>query len=156
MKQEALQRIKHFCAYQERSHQEVRSKLLELKIYGLELENIMTILIDENYLNEERFACSIARGRFYLKNWGRIKIRQLLKQHDVSEYCIRKAMQEIDGSDYEKTIQRLIEKKYALLQSEKNQFVLFKKLNQYLLQKGFESDVIQDLIKIYLKENQYA
>jgi SOS response regulatory protein OraA/RecX len=65
-------------------------------------------------------------------------------------------MQEIDGSDYEKTIQRLIEKKYALLQSEKNQFVLFKKLNQYLLQKGFESDVIQDLIKIYLKENQYA
>ena len=75
----ALEKIKYYCAYQERSHNEVRSKLLELEIYGNELENYISVLIDENYLNEERYACAIARGKFYYKQWGRQKILQALK-----------------------------------------------------------------------------
>jgi regulatory protein len=86
-----LEKLKHFCAYQERSHKDIRSKLLELKIYGNELENYIAILIEENFLNEERFAKLYAGGKFRMKHWGRVKIRYGLKQHLVSEYCLKQA-----------------------------------------------------------------
>ncbi len=142
-----LEKIKHYCAYQERCHSEVRNKLLELKVYGLELENYITILIEENFLNEERYAKSIARGKFYYKNWGRIKIRQLLKAKGISSYLIKQSMNEIDENDYEKTLVSLAEKKWESLGGEKNKFVKMNKLTNYLLQKGYENELIYEIVK---------
>ena len=143
----ALEKIKYYCAYQERSHKEVRSKLLELEIYGDELENYISILIAENYLNEERYACAIVRGKFNYKQWGRNKILQTLKQQGISTYCINKARKEIDEDDYLKTIQTLAEKKMETLRSERNKFTKMTKLKNYLLQKGYEFDYINDILR---------
>lgn len=146
-----LEKIKNYCAYQERSHSQVRTKLIALKVYGLELENMMTTLIEENFLNEERFACSIARGKFYYKKWGKNKIIQTLKLHKVSAYLIKKALKEIDADDYDKMLETLAEKKLETLKSEKNKFKKMNKLKNYLLQKGYESDLIMDVIKKHFK-----
>ena len=146
-----LEKIKYYCAYQERSHSQVRTKLIALKVYGLELENMMTTLIEENFLNEERFACSIARGKFYYKKWGKNKIIQTLKLHKVSAYLIKKALKEIDADDYDKMLETLAEKKLETLKSEKNKFKKMNKLKNYLLQKGYESDLIMDVIKKHFK-----
>lgn len=146
-----LEKIKYYCAYQERSHSQVRTKLIALKVYGLELENMMTTLIEENFLNEERFACSIARGKFYYKKWGKNKIIQTLKLHKVSAYLINKALKEIDADDYDKMLETLAEKKLETLKSEKNKFKKMNKLKNYLLQKGYESDLIMDVIKKHFK-----
>ena len=131
-----LEKIKHFCAYQERCHSEVRSRLLEMKVYGAELEDFMVILIEENFLNEERFARAFARGKFSLKQWGRIKIKHELKARNISSTLIQMAMKEIDEADYERTLQQLTEKKWETLRAEKNFFVKMNKLKNYLLQKG--------------------
>ncbi|MBL7765392.1 MAG: RecX family transcriptional regulator [Chitinophagaceae bacterium] len=144
----ALEKIKHYCAYQERSHKEVRSKLLSLEVYGLELENMMTTLIEENYLNEERYARAMVRGKFYYKQWGRNKILQTLKYQEVSTYCIQQGMKEIDESDYRDTINKLAEKKMSELKSEKNKFTKMTKLRNYLLQKGYEPEYIYELFKM--------
>ncbi len=143
----ALEKIKYYCAYQERSHNEVRSKLLELEIYGNELENYISVLIDENYLNEERYACAIARGKFYYKQWGRQKILHALKQQGISTYCINKAMKEINEDDYVKTIQTLAVKKLDTLRLERNKFTKMTKLRNYLAQKGYEYDYINDILR---------
>ena len=131
-----LEKIKHFCAYQERCHSEVRSRLLEMKVYGAELEDFMVILIEENFLNEERFARAFARGKFSLNQWGRIKIKHELKARNISSTLIQMAMKEIDEADYERTLQQLTEKKWETLRAEKNFFVKMNKLKNYLLQKG--------------------
>lgn len=143
----SIEKIKYYCAYQERSHKEVRTKLLELGVYGNDLENHITTLIDENYLNEERYACAIVRGKFRYKQWGRNKILSTLKQQDISAYCIKKGMAEIDEDEYLKTIDILSEKKLATLSGEKNKFIKMTKLKNYLLQKGYEFEYINDIIK---------
>jgi|694.fasta_scaffold50477_6 regulatory protein len=144
---EALEKIKHYCAYQERSHQEVRFKLIELGIFHHDLENYIAILIEENFLNEERYARAIARGKFYYKQWGRNKILQTLKLQKVSNYCIQKAMQEIDENDYIATFQKLAQNKLALLRHEKNKFTKMKKLQSFMLQRGFEYEYINSFVK---------
>lgn len=152
--QSNLERIKNYCAYQERSHSEVRKKLIELKVFGTELEETITFLIEENFLNEERFACAIARGKFNLKNWGKIKIKQTLLQHEVSSYCIKKALLEIDEDQYQKTISRLAEKKWSELKSEKNKFTKMSKLKNYLAQKGFEYVYIHECLQKILNHER--
>ncbi len=143
---EALEKLKYYCSYQERSHSEVRSKLLELKVYGNTLETIITELIAEDFLNEERFACALARGKFLQKKWGRNKIIQALKLHQVSSYCIKKAMQEIDTNEYLHILETLAEKKWDTLQSEKNKYTKQTKLKNYLLQKGYEMEYIMEVV----------
>lgn len=142
-----LEKIKHYCAYQERCHSEVRSKLLELKVYGLELENYITILIEENFLNEERYACSYARGKFRFKHWGKTKIKYQLKAKQISTYLINKAMQEIDDEEYWQVLNTLAEKKIQSLHAEKNKFAKISKVRNYLLQKGFEPGLIYEVMK---------
>lgn len=142
-----LEKIKHYCAYQERCHSEVRHKLLELKVYGNDLESIMAILIEENFLNEERFACAFARGKFYFKKWGKNKIKHELKAKHISTYLIQIAMKEIDDTDYENTLHALAEKKLETLQGEKNIFVKMSKIKNYLLQKGYENDLVYEVMK---------
>ena len=144
--EQALPKIKQFCAYQERCHAEVRDKLYSFGLHKNEVEEIISTLITENYLNEERFAIHFAGGKFRMKQWGKIKIKQALKYKQVSDYCIRKALKEIDGSDYEKTFKKLAEQKLKTLKSEKNIFIKKRKLQDFLLQKGFESEIVRGAV----------
>jgi regulatory protein len=140
-KDQALQKLKHYCAYQERSHSEVKSKLYDLGVRKPEHDDIIATLIEENYLNEERFAIAFARGKFRMKQWGKVKIGYELKQRQVSAYCIKKAMKQIDEEEYLKTIQELAIEKYAALKGEQY-LVRKKKTMDYLVQKGFEHPLI--------------
>lgn len=144
-KEQALQKLKQYCAYQERSHYEVQQKLWDLGIRRAEHDAIISTLIEENYLNEERFAKAFAGGKFRMKDWGRKKIFYALKEKHVSEYSIKKAMKEIDDEEYKKVLQELAEKKYASLKGEQY-LVRKKKTMDYLLQKGYEPDLITRVV----------
>ena len=131
-KEQALQKLKHYCAYQERCHSEAQDKLFQLGVRKNEHDEIISQLIEENYLNEERFAIAFARGRFRLKQWGRIKIRYELKKRQVSEYCINKALKMLEGEEYEEMLKKLVSQK---------------KTSDYLIGKGFEPALVYKLIK---------
>ncbi len=136
-----LNKLRHYCAYQERCHEEVRTKLLSLKVYGNELEEVINKLIEDDFLNEERFAKAYAGGKFRMKKWGRLKIMNELKQRKISDYCIRKGMAEIDEDDYIKTLNQLTAatlKKYK----STNLFETKTKTGRYLISRGFESDLV--------------
>jgi regulatory protein len=145
--QQVWQKVTHYCAYQERCHAEVREKLFSFHLKGREVETLIAKLIEENYLNEQRFATAFAGGKFRIKHWGKQKIRLGLKQKRVSEHCIRKALDAIDNSAYQRTFARLAEKKLQLLKSEKNIFIKKRKLRDHLLQKGYESALITEWFK---------
>jgi regulatory protein len=147
-----LEKLKRFCSYQERSHTEVRSKLLGMEIYGLDLENYIAELISEDYLNEERFATLYAGGKFRMKQWGKLKIKQGLKLHKISAYCIQKSLAEIPDEDYERTFTKEAEKKLETLLTERSVWKKKMKLRNYLLQKGFEDDLIHTFIREHLRE----
>ena len=140
-KEQAIQKVKQFCGYQERSHHEVEQKLWDLGVKKADHDEIISTLIEENYLNEERFAKAFAGGKFRMKDWGRKKIYYALKEKKVSEYNIKNAMKEIDEESYQKTLLELAEKKYELLKNEQY-LVRKKKTMDFLLQRGFEQDVI--------------
>jgi regulatory protein len=145
-KEQALQKLKHYCAYQERCHSEVRQKLYDLGIWKKDHDEIIATLIEEGYLNEERFAIAFAGGRFRMKQWGRMKIKYELKQRRVSEYSIKKALKQIDEEEYLKTLRKLAEEKYGSLKDEQY-LVRKKKTMDYLLQKGFEPDLLQSVLR---------
>ena len=145
--EQSLPKIKQYCAYQERCHKEVREKLYSFGLNKIEVGEIVSTLINENYLNEERFAIQFAGGKFRMKQWGKNKIKQALTFKQVSDYCIKKALKEIDGLSYEKTFTKLAEQKLKTLKSERNIFVKKRKLQDFLLQRGFESDLIREVIK---------
>jgi regulatory protein len=142
----ALAKAEHFCAYQERSQQEVRDKLYELGMYPNGVESVISQLITGNFLNEERFARGYVQGKFNLKGWGRIKIKQGLKLKRVPDKLINKALQTIDGDDYLRTLQKVLEKKQAQL-TEKDAFKRRYKLQQHAMSRGYESDLINDVLK---------
>ena len=142
----ARESIYHYCNYQPRSHQEARNKLYELGCTTPEVELIISELIEKGLLNEEQYARAIARGKFRMKQWGRVKIIQQLKFNKVSEYCIKKAMTEIDPDEYYETLKKLAEKKWATLKSEKQPPIKKKKAFSYLAQKGYESSLINEAL----------
>lgn len=145
-KEQALQKLKHYCGYQERCHSEVKEKLYSLGVWKKEQDEIIAALIEEKYLDEERFAIAFAGGRFRLKQWGRVKIKYELKQKQVSEYSIKKALKLIDEADYLKVLQKLATEKYAVLKDE--QYLLRKKKTMdYLLGKGFEMELVRGMIE---------
>jgi regulatory protein len=141
--EKALQKLKHFCGYQERSHGEVKQKLYSLGLSGKEAEELISRLIEEEYLNEERFAIAYASGKSRNNGWGRIKIKHALEQKRVSNYCILKALRSMDESEYLAGFKRIADKKWFALQSEKNIFVKKNKWLQFLLQRGFEQSIIK-------------
>ena len=145
--EKAWQKIKHYCAYQERSHMEARDKLYGFGLYKNEVETLLSQLIEENYLNEERYAIAFAGGKFRMKQWGRIKIKYELQQKRVSAYCIKKSLQAISEDDYQATLKKLAQAKLATLKSEKNIFVKRTKLRNYLMQKGYEPNLIMEIVK---------
>ena len=116
--EQALQKLRQYCAYQERSHYEVEQKLWELGQPGKVHATLIAQLIEEDYLNEERFAIQFAGGKFRMKDWGRKKILYALREKKVSEYSIKKALKEISEEDYRKTLELLAGKKYTLLEGE--------------------------------------
>jgi len=144
--EQALQKARHYCGYQERSHREVQEKLYSFGLRKKDVEQAVATLIEENYLNEERFAIQYAGGHFRLKHWGRVRIRYELKQKQVSDYCIKKALATIDDEDYGRSLARLAEEKAATLAGETNPWVRKQKLQEYLLRKGYEADLINSYI----------
>ena len=133
-----------FCAYRERTQQEVRDKLYGLGLHKDEVEELIAELISENFINEERFAIAFAGGKFRMKKWGRIKIMNELKRRGITEYCIKKAMGEIDEEDYETTARQLAQKKFRSLDDPdplKKKF----KVMRYLSGKGYENSLVQKI-----------
>lgn len=144
-KNKIIDRMERYCAYRERCHQEVRTKLLSLKVYGEELDEIIIYLMQEGFLNEERYAKSYARGKFRINRWGRIKIQQNLLRKNISAYCIKKGLEEIDPKEYQKTLNDIIEKEVNILSHPINKILLTKKV----MNKGYEYPlVIEALNKI--------
>ena len=140
-KEQALQKLRQYCAYQERSHHEVQQKLYELGIRKSDQDEIIAKLVEEDYLNEERFAKTFAGGKFRMKDWGRKKIYYALKEKRVSEYSIKQAMKEIDDEEYKQNLKEIAQEKYESLKNE--QFLVRKKKTiDYMLQKGYELDLV--------------
>ncbi len=144
--EQSLSKIKQYCAYQERCHSEVRTKLYSFGLNKVEIEEIVSLLITENYLNEERFAILYAGGKFRMKQWGKNKIKQSLKFKQISDYCIKKALKEIDEKDYRKTFFNLADQKIKSLKGEKNIFIKKRKLQDFLIRKGYESNLIMEVV----------
>ena len=144
----AMQKIKQYCAYQERCHLEVKEKLYTYGLFKQQVEELLSRLIEDDYLNEERFAIQFAGGRFRMKQWGRVKIKYALKQKQVSEYCIKKALTQIDEEAYQKTLQQLANKKWKdIAEKEPEKFTRMSKMTDYLLQKGFEAELVRTEVK---------
>jgi regulatory protein len=150
-KEQAIQKLKQYCTYQERSHYEVQQKLWDLGVRRAEHDEIISTLIEEDYLNEERFAKAFVGGKFRMKDWGRKKIWYALKEKQVSEYNIKKAMKEIDDEEYKSVLRELAEKKYALLKGEQY-LIRKKKTMDYLMQKGFEPDLVTRVVDELMKK----
>lgn len=146
-------KIENFCVYQERCHEEVKSKLFQLKCPYEDIDEYILHLIENDFLNEMRFAEQYSLGKFRLKKWGRNKIRYQLKSKKISEYCIKKALSLIDEEEYESVLSNLIERKLAELSSEKP-FIKQKKIYLYLIQKGYESDLINTHTQLFLSKKK--
>ncbi len=139
--QEATKKMEHYCAYQERCHMEVTEKLKEMNMIPEAIDQILGHLIQENYLNEERFAKAFARGKFNIKKWGANRIIRELKFRDVSPYNIKSALSEITDEDYLKTFDELARKRLNQIK-ETNNLKKKKKLVDYLLYRGWESHLV--------------
>jgi len=147
---EATKLLENYCAYQERCHKEVEQKLYDIKMIPQAKEKILLHLMQHNFLNEERYAKSFVRGKFSIKKWGRIKITNELKFKNISAYNIKTGLKEIDDADYLKTLQQLAEKKLPLIK-EPNSFKKRNKLSTFLISKGFESSLVFETVKNYIK-----
>jgi regulatory protein len=143
---QALLKAANYCAYQERCHIEVLEKLSEWGIWGFDAQEILLTLIEQNYLNEERFAIAFAGGKFRVKHWGKVKIKLELKQRDISEYCLNKALNEISDQDYLHTLNEQIDKKWAETK-DKNLLSKRAKVARYVIGKGFEQDLIWNILR---------
>lgn len=144
----AKKKIASYCAYQERCQQEVRTKLYSYGLFRDEVEEIIAWLITENFLNEERFAQTFAGGKFRVKQWGRLKITQALQQKDISSYCVKKGLAEIEEEEYLTTIRNLAEKKLSEFQLKvSNPYQLKDKTSRFLISRGFEPDLVWSVLK---------
>jgi len=142
----AREKIQAYCAYQERCHMEVTKKLKSWGLIPDAIDLLIGELIQFNFLNEERYARSFARGKFRIKKWGRMKIRMELKKRDIYFKCIDFAMEEIDDKAYFETLKKVLQKKNEL-EKEKDSYKRKAKLTRYLVSRGFEYDLIRDALE---------
>jgi regulatory protein len=142
-----LKKAANYCVYQERTQDEVRKRLRDWRVYGDDAEEIIAWLITENYLNEERFAKAFAGGKFRIKKWGKNRILAELKSRKISKYNLEQAMKEIPIDDYVLTLEYLIIKKTEEVKTEPNILKRKQKIFNYLISKGFESNLIIETIK---------
>ncbi len=143
---DAIQKIEYFCSYQERSHEEVVSKLWSMKMESEEIDEIMVHLIGSNFLNEERFACSFARGKHRIKHWGKIRIVNELKFKKISQNLINIALKEITPEEYSQTFHALADRHWEMMR-ESDVRKKKKKFCDYLLRRGFESNLVFEKVK---------
>ena len=143
---EATKKLEHYCAYQDRCHEEVIQKLRSMKMDSDEIDAIIVHLIASNFLNESRFACSFARGKHRIKHWGKIRIVNELKFRKISQYNINLALKEITTEEYEATFHNLAERNWESIR-ELNPLKKRKKFCDYLLRKGFESNLVYEKVK---------
>ncbi|MCB0477143.1 MAG: RecX family transcriptional regulator [Crocinitomicaceae bacterium] len=141
---ESKAKIEYFCAYQERCHSEVSKKLYDWGLAPDQVDALLADLIQNNFLNEGRFAESYVSGKFRMKKWGRNKIRLHLKQKKVNEYSIKKALESIDDEEYLECLELLIQKKYK--EAKGNKWEKRQKTYSFLVHKGYESSVVQDAL----------
>lgn len=144
---EALVKLQKYCAYQERCHSEVESRLAEEGLTGDEAGEVIVELSRSGFLDEERFARAFARGKFRIKKWGRVKIAMELRLRKVSDYCLQQGFSEIDEKEYLHTLSQLGGAKWKSLKGEKNVWVKRKKTGSYLMQKGYEPELVNALLR---------
>ncbi|MCX2718283.1 regulatory protein RecX [Lentiprolixibacter aurantiacus] len=144
--EEALKKMGRYCAYQDRCHQEVRQKLREMKMIPEAIDHIMAYLIEHDFLNEQRFADSFARGKFRIKKWGKLRIIRELRQREISQLAIKKSLKQITDQEYREVLDDLALKRLETLTQctalEKKQ-----KLSSYLLYRGWENELVYDKIR---------
>ncbi|MFY0643844.1 MAG: RecX family transcriptional regulator [Bacteroidia bacterium] len=142
-------KIAKYCAYQERSHQEVRDKLYGLGLHKIDVENLIAEMIELNYLNEERYAISYCRGKHLLKKWGRIKIIKELKTKRISDYCIKKGLEEIEEEVYMRNLCELLEIQWNKHRAH-NTYQRKNRSVQYMIRKGYESELVWTQVNLLL------
>ncbi len=148
---QALPKIKHYCSYAERSHKDVKDKLYGMGLAAVDVNKLIATLIDEDYLNEERYATQFAGGHFRQKKWGKVKIVYALKQKGVSEANIRKALKELNSEDYRLLLYKLAKTKWLLLKGE-HYITRQAKTKAYLAQKGYESELVTEVLKTLIAD----
>jgi regulatory protein len=142
---EATRKAEHYCVYQERCHQEVITKLQSLRMIPEAIDLIIVHLIEHNFLNETRFACSFARGKHRIKYWGKVRIVRELKMRGISEYNIKEGLKEL-GTEYLDNFENLAERHWEHM-TEKSKLTKRKKFCDFMLRKGFESDLVYTKVK---------
>ena len=143
---EALAKIQRYCAYQERSHKEVKTKLYDYGLYTSQVDEIVSQLITDGFLNEERFAKAYAGGKFRMKKWGKLKIKNELEFLGLTKNCIQRGLKEIEAVDYSKTLKTLIKKKSAE-SKEENLFKKRDKVARFVIGKGYEPDMVWEYVR---------
>lgn len=143
--------MQNWCAYQERSQFDVRKKLFSLKLEQSQIEEVIVALIADNFLNEERFAMAFAGGKFRIKHWGKQKIKIELRKHQVSEYCVEKALKSLDLEKYEDEMTKLIQKKMNQSKHVDRRKLYYSVMN-YMLTKGYETDKISKVLNQLIGE----
>ena len=149
--QQAKEKIQGYCAYQERSHLEVRNKLSSYGLYGSEMEEIISTLITDGFLNEERFARTFAGGKFRMKQWGRIKITRALEGKGISKNCIKIGLREIEDDSYLETLRKLLISRLEKIEDE-NPFTSREKLSKYAMGKGYEPELVWNVLREILPD----
>jgi len=150
---EAREKVRGFCLYRERSQQESRDKLYSYGLNSDTVEILLSELIQERFVDEERFARAFVRGKYSIKKWGRYKIKQALYPHSLSEYVLKKAFTEIDSEKYWRHLMQLTEKRWPLTKG-KDEYIRKQKLRVYLQMRGYESDLVQEAIAAYFKKEE--
>jgi len=143
----ALEKVRNYCAYQERCQQEVRDKLYELGLHQKEVEQGVSVLISEGFVNEGRFATAYAGGKFRIKKWGKVKIRAGLKARKISDYCIRKALESIDEKEYAKALKKTILDGMKKASRHKEP-LRTRAAVRYAVSHGFEPEYVWDAVKL--------
>jgi len=143
---EIVQKLEHYCVYQERCHVELHEKMRQFTLSENEKNQIIVYLIEHNFLNEERFASVFSISKFHQKKWGKIRIKNELKARKISDFLIKKSLKEIPSDEYQKTFNKLAENHWETI-SEKNALKKRKKYCDFLLRKGWESELIYEKVK---------
>ena len=149
---EIKRKLEQYCVYQDRCHKELEQKMRDYELIPEAKEMILLSLMQDNFLNEERFAKSFARGKFRIKSWGKQRITRELKFRDISAYNIKTALKEIDEQAYLNTIYSITEKRSTSI-SETNNYKKKKKLIDFLMRKGFENKLIFKTVNDVLDES---
>ena len=142
----AIEKLKNYCAIEEKCTYDVKQKMKDWGLHNKAQDYIIEELIHESYINEERYSRSFCRGKFKIKKWGKMKIINELKKKYISTLCINKGLEEISDTEYLNELNMQYQKKKNSL-NEKSYFIKKRKITTYLINKGYESNLVWDQLK---------